>query len=364
MDSRRIPEQLRVLMIGPLPPPIGGATVVFQNLVNDLASHPDVSITVLNLSRSDSVHNWLKNLLAALSVIWNTYRLGRKHDVISFQANYRGRVLFGPVIYWLSRLIRRPLVMRVFGGAFDRQYEALNPLHRWLLRRTYFNSEICLLETRHLVEYFKVLPIRRAEWFSNYTRVAGPEVYTELKPRCCRLVFLGRVTKTKGVDDLLKAAVYLNEGIQIDLYGPLYDGYSPETILQRGLGRIHYKGILGREQIDKRLWEYDALVLPTYHSGEGYPGVILEAYSHGIPVIVTNWMSIPEIVDDTCGILIEPRNAMKLAEAVNRLHDDTALYIRLQSGAQQKAPGFSSAYWTQRFIALCYELVETQAASG
>lgn len=247
--------------------------------------------------------------------------------------------------------------MRVFGGAFDSQYESLGKLHQWLLRKTYFNAEICLFQTRHLAEYFRALPIRRAEWFSNYKQVAECDTNIEIKPICHRLVFLGRVTKTKGTDELLGVAPYLNEGIQIDVYGPLYDGYSPDTSFRRGQGRIRYGGILGQKEIEERLWDYDALILPTYHSGEGYPGVILEAYSHGIPVIATNWMSIPEIVNDTCGILIEPRSVMQLAEAINRLHNDTALYRRLQEGAQQQALAFSSVYWTQKFIALCYELV-------
>ena len=37
----------------------------------------------------------------------------------------------------------------------------------------------------------------------------------------------------------------------------------------------------------ERLWEYDCLVLPTFHPGEGYPGVIAEAFVHEIPVITT-----------------------------------------------------------------------------
>lgn len=359
MNHKNASDPLRILMIGPLPPPIGGATVVFQTLVNDLASRSDVKITVLNLSRGNSASDWFRNLLVAIRIIWKTYWLGQKHDVISFHANYRGRILFGPIIYLISRLIRRPLVMRVFGGAFDFQYEELSRIHQWLLRKTYFNSEICLFETKRLVEYFTALRIRRAEWFSNYTAVARLDEHLEIRSVCRRIVFLGRVTKTKGIDELFAAAPHLDVGVQIDVYGPLDDGYSLE-VFQRGLGRIQYRGILGRREIDERLWEYDALVLPTFHSGEGYPGVILEAYSHGLPVIVTNWLSIPEIVDDTCGILIEPRNTMQLVDAINRLHRDTALYQRLQEGAWRRRLAFSSTYWTQRFVSLCYEVAGRQ----
>jgi len=63
--------------------------------------------------------------------------------------------------------------------------------------------------------------------------------------------------------------------------------------------------------------KYDVLILPTFYQGEGYPGVIIEAYSLGLPVITTNWKAIPEIVENRkTGLLIEPRSTAALVDAM------------------------------------------------
>ena len=61
--------------------------------------------------------------------------------------------------------------------------------------------------------------------------------------------------------------------------------------------------------------EYDVLVLPTFWKGEGYPGVIIEAFSVGLPVVATNLPGISEMIDSQSGILVPPHSASTLAKA-------------------------------------------------
>lgn len=349
-------RRIRLLMIGPLPPPIGGATVVFKNLVDDLRADSRVEVEVFNLSRDMEQDNLIQQLRAVISLLTTVIRQGQEFDVISFHANLRGRIYIGPPLYLLTRLLRRPIIMRTFGGAFADQYQALSALHRWLMRHTYFNAEICLFQTKRMTEFFEELPIRRAEWFSNYTYDVGLTVETPYKISCSKLVFLGRITTTKGIEIILDTAPKLPEDVTVDLYGPLDESYSATEFTERGAGRVRYGGVLSKIEIQSRLWDYDALILPTFHDGEGYPGVILEAYAHGLPVITTQWMSIPEIVEhEVSGLLIEPQDIDGFVSAVNRLFADDALYHRLQEGAREKSKQFSSDFWTEKYIRFCYE---------
>jgi glycosyltransferase involved in cell wall biosynthesis len=125
----------------------------------------------------------------------------------------------------------------------------------------------------------------------------------------------------------------------------------------KGNGVVCYKGVLTSDQVYKELFNYDALILPTFYEGEGYPGVIIEAYSHGIPVIATRWRSIPEIVTDETGILIPTHSAEALGQAINLLHTDNALYMSLKRGALSKRTEFSDSYWTDRFVEWCEKLI-------
>jgi len=83
--------------------------------------------------------------------------------------------------------------------------------------------------------------------------------------------------------------VYMSRQIGdiIDVYGPILENIEV----------LNYKGVLFGDEVIKKLQEYDVLVLPTFWETEGYPGIILEAFSLSKPVISTNFRAIPEFVD-------------------------------------------------------------------
>jgi glycosyltransferase involved in cell wall biosynthesis len=70
--------------------------------------------------------------------------------------------------------------------------------------------------------------------------------------------------------------------------------------------------------------------LPSY--SEGYPNVLVEALACGRPIVATRVGGIPEIVDDSTGVLIEPRDDAALERALvavlDRNWDETRLSRR------------------------------------
>jgi glycosyltransferase involved in cell wall biosynthesis len=86
--------------------------------------------------------------------------------------------------------------------------------------------------------------------------------------------------------------------------------------------------------------------------------VIAEAFAHHIPVITTRWLSIPEIVDETCGILIEPCDTRAFVEAVSKVQGDPALWQTLKSGAAARATQFDHARWSRVFEEICGQLAQ------
>lgn len=347
-------KSLNILLIGALPPPLGGATLLVKALHDELDDIPDIRVSIINISRRSNRKTqkiWVA-IIALIKLVW----IGRHADVITLHASKDGRILFGPLVYIISRLLRKPLINRAFGGAFDQQFESLPYVHKWIMKHTYLNAEVCLFETKRVLAFFNKVGTRRAEWFSNYTQAVGLNKQTPYRLECQKYVFLGRITETKGINELLEVAPLLDSGISLDIYGPLDNPYEERHINQKGGGRVRYCGVLNKAEISERLWEYDALVLPTYWCGEGYPAVILEAYAHGLPVVSTKWQSIPEIVDEKSGILIEPRKVLALSDALNYLHRHPDVYVQLQKGARERVQDFLSEVWTERFIQFCQEV--------
>ena len=349
---------IRVLLIGPLPPPMGGTTRHFQTLVHDLEADERFSLRVINTSRGDEHARGSRNFLVGLRTIGAVLVHVWRADVVSYHASNRGLWSAGPAILALCRLAGKPVVLRPFGGGFGDFYFAQGRLKRALIRRLILSADAVLLQTRRALAQLDGHARGELIWFSTYVKQARPPLGGVIEPdcgRCTRFVFLGHLWRTKGIETMLEAAADLPADCGIDIYGPT-DEYTPTDIEARGLGRVRYRGILTHDEVDATLWDYDCLVLPTFHGNEGYPGVIAEAFAHGIPVIATRWLAIPEIVDESCGLLVEPQDTVAFVRAVTAINEDPELWRRLKKGARARAPMFDHARWSRVFEEVCERL--------
>lgn len=132
-----------------------------------------------------------------------------------------------------------------------------------------------------------------------------------------RFLYLGRIMKEKGIDELFAALRRLHREsgsrVQLDLVGFFDDDYSAqiEALCEEGLAQFH--GF----QTDPRPYyaAADCVVLPSYH--EGMSNVLLESAAMGRPLITTNIHGCKEaVVEGVSGLLCEPQDVDSLYEAM------------------------------------------------
>lgn len=135
------------------------------------------------------------------------------------------------------------------------------------------------------------------------------------------LLFLGEISKRKGVYDLLEAIAENKTFFETKLYlrmgGNVVDGDIKKFIIDKGIENfVSYEGwIAGKNKIDCLNWA-DVYILPSYN--EGLPIAILEAMSYSHPVISTPVGGIPEVVHSGVnGILVEPGDISQIAQAIH-----------------------------------------------
>jgi glycosyltransferase involved in cell wall biosynthesis len=124
------------------------------------------------------------------------------------------------------------------------------------------------------------------------------------------------------------------------------DGSLRNTLRQQtkqlGLsGRIKFHGALRRSQVATLVGEADVLALasvPTRDGRrEGIPVALMEAMACGLPVVSSAIGGIPELVEsDRTGILAPPRDALKLASALETLAGDPELRNRMGAAGREK----------------------------
>ena len=107
--------------------------------------------------------------------------------------------------------------------------------------------------------------------------------------------------------------------------------------------RATYGGVLEPEEAPRIFAEHDLLLFLSYMGSEGTPGVVIEAFQCGVPVVATSIGGVPEQVEhEKSGLLVAPRSVPELKAAIQRLIDDPALYRRLCAGARQRGEFFRS----------------------
>lgn len=342
----------RILIVGPMPPPPSGTTTLLEYLVDILGADPTVELHVVNTLGVRG--KGLRGVARFFGMLRNIHALARRSDIVTLHCSTTGLHVMGPAMYLIARITRKPLIVRKFAG--DDVQTTLRGVGRRLAEYVLRHADLYLAESRLLVDAARTRGIPRVEWYPNSRPI--PTASEEPDPEvgvCSRYVYIGRINESKGMLVLAEAAASLPEGISIDVYGPWADEF-PQGVFD-ACPNIRYHGALQPEEIIATFRQYDASLLPTHYRGEGYPGAILESFLAGLPVIVTRWRAIPEIVDESVGLFVEPQDAPGLADAMIRLHGDPALFRRLRSNTRAKAEYFAADRWAAYFLERCRALV-------
>lgn len=313
-------KQLRILLIGPLTNikanRIGGATISFGQLIRFM-DQQQLPFEVINTQPFYA--GWKKRLNGIFILASILIRL-RKVNLIFLNSSRGGTLYLAPILYGIARVFSKKFVFRPFGGNLKQYLNASASWQQWLFKHTVLHSDLLFLQTQELVRHFSDLGANIAHLPTSRFPATFKDSVSQNHPFQYRFVFLGHVKQAKGIDLILEALTTLDAPYLFHIYGPIKDAkYEAIFAEQTGI----YQGILPPEDLLPTLQKYDVLVLPTFYEGEGYPGAVIEAYSLGLPVISTQWKSIPELIRHReTGLLIPPRSVPALVEAIRFFNEE------------------------------------------
>lgn len=155
------------------------------------------------------------------------------------------------------------------------------------------------------------------------------------------LLFMGRVTRDKGIEELVDAfakAASKNKKLKLVLVGPYEPQLDPLSENCRRIISEHAAIFsLGFQSDPQRYFSAtDLLCLPSYR--EGFGTVVLEAASCGLPTIGTRIPGLVDsVVDGETGLLVELKNREALSEAILNLSLDAHKLATLSENAKARA---------------------------
>ncbi|MCR5666831.1 MAG: glycosyltransferase family 4 protein [Eubacterium sp.] len=136
-----------------------------------------------------------------------------------------------------------------------------------------------------------------------------------------RLLFIGRIMKEKGVDELfsaMKRIREIREDVVLDLVGFYEEDYKQEIEALERQGIVRYHGY--QEDVKPFISACSAFVLPSYH--EGMANTLLECASMGRPLLTSDIPGCKEAVrDGISGLLFEVQNEQALYQKMMEFLD-------------------------------------------
>lgn len=347
---------MRLLFIGPYPPPNAGPEMAMKTLLDSsLAEEFDILFlkTNVRVSNEEKGKFGYSMVMAFFSFFYRLTRimlLKRPELVYYFvtatQLGWLGRDIW---CIFIARGLGAKVVIHMRAGHFKNNYQASSPIIRKIIKLAcslvslgFVQAEILNKQFEGLLDDKNIAAVYNAIDTDKYL-MKEPDDYD---PNL--ILFLGHLSYAKGYCDILKIIPEITEkhqnvrfcfaGTKIkDERNVYHNQMTGQKLTFEDPDECHRKFIRGKYNDNYRymgvvdecrkielLAECNFLILPSY--SEGFSMAVLEALAMGKPVICSPVGALGEIIQEKVnGLLVSPGDTESLARAVNMLLSDRVL---------------------------------------
>jgi glycosyltransferase involved in cell wall biosynthesis len=259
--------------------------------------------------------------------------------------------LFLPAGVWLKRRYGLPMLLEVNSPIFEERarYDglALRRLARWSQRYTWRAADYVLPVTRvlaQIVASYGVDPARivvipngiNAERFGQPQDVVAAKQALGLGDALV-LGFTGFVRDWHGLDKVIDMIAAAREQRHCHLLvvgdGPARAGLEQQALRLGVQDRVTFTGVVQRDDVARHVAAFDIALQPAVVAYAS-PLKLFEYLALGKAIVAPDQPNIAEILTDNANaLLFDPQDADSLPAALNRLVQDSALRLRIGSGA-------------------------------
>jgi glycosyltransferase involved in cell wall biosynthesis len=335
--------KLRLIVIGPLPPPLHGVTISTALVLANSSLNEAFLVTHVNTSDHRSGNNvgrWdLKNVLVGLRNLVDLMRaLAKSPGTVYLPISQStGGFLRDSLFVWLATRKRWRVAIHLRGSEMIPFYRAQPRPYRWWIRTTLGRVASAAVVGESLRGVFEgLVPDERIAVVANGT---PPIDLSTADSTSRQVLFLSNLRRRKGVIESVAAAHIVAQRVpdaRFVFAGEWEDDELERTIRlrARALGeRIEFRPtVSGRDK--ERLLTSSRLLLFPPREPEGHPRVVLEALAAGLPVVTTDRGAIGETVEDAvCGFVIPEPDPPMLADRIVRLLENDDLQNEMSRAA-------------------------------
>ncbi len=348
-------KKIRLLLIGPFPPPIHGNSLANQILYDGLSKMElyDVGIvdtaSVSDKIASDQGQNF--SFRKALKFIKKYLKVSRiwKTEIVYITTGHTfyGVIKYAPFIIF-SRFLKKRIIFHLHGNNLGREYSQLPIAKKKILKYLHSGADKYIVLSESLKTNYRYFTNDKNIFianncFQNSIIVKGIRKNTNY----LSLLYMSNIMEEKGIFDFLDALEIL-ESLNIK-YTCTIAGSCDEKISDnffrkvKNLGSsVQYVGVVSGEAKKRLFQESNVFVLPTYYQMEGQPISILEAMATKNIIVTTRHSGIPEIVNEKNGFFVQERSPESIAECLKYISEN-------MSSLSHEMGGFNEYYAEKNF---------------
>lgn len=200
-----------------------------------------------------------------------------------------------------------------------------------ILRRGYEQASVVIGVAPYVLQNLRSVKLKRFELMSETGVLSLPTWDRHEKSNQggkLRVLFVGRIVRTKGVRDLIRSVAKLpnRQEVHVDVVGEGDDLQACRKEAQElsVSDAIQFHGRQPRSRVDDFYRSADLFVFPSVREPSG--NVVFEAMSFGLPVVCSCVGGPAQLVTEECGVKIEPvepgQYAQEIANTIGSLCND------------------------------------------
>jgi glycosyltransferase involved in cell wall biosynthesis len=329
----------KILMLGKLPPPYMGPSVATEIILNSSLKNK-FDLIHLDTKANESLltlGKWsLKKIITNNRIYFKMWKMVSKNkpDLVWIPISQTTvGFIKDSVFIIISRLFGRKVILHLRGSDFK----------NWMQNKASFFTKLYVKRVLKSTQGIIVLGNNIRHLFENYfppgkifvvPNGADYEIpVMEKNPgRPVKIIYLGNLQQSKGIEDVLDALVILKNRFQKKFEAAVIGAWRNENTKNSCLSKIEQHKLpvtFYPPQINKEKLTHLAssgIFVFTPREPEGHPWVIVEAMAAGLPIISTDKGAIIEsVLHGKNGFIVEPAHPEQIADKLNLLIEDAGL---------------------------------------
>lgn len=327
---------MKIIQLGYVKDPITGGEQYNAQFVDILSGYLDAEV-IRNEFEAREYKSWRKPYIAFNELKW--LKFCHKGDILLFPDTSYGRLLILSLLSRFKKGCRSIVIIHHFTylneSGFRRIAEYLKQHIYYALIKEIVTPNIFTLDfARKLYPHKKiaVVPLPFELDYSQTDKYIDGEY-----------LFVGTIERRKGLSLLLDALGIIRKesslNFNLDIVGKIIDEAYYASLVQKAkeLGiedNVHFHGRVSRIELEEMYSKTEIFTFPSLL--EGFGMVIVEAMSHGIPVIAFDNSAMPYTIKNGInGLLASNKDPISMAEQIIKLSGNKKLRQKLQTGMKE-----------------------------